>query len=146
MIKHCGLVLALFVITSAFADQQPTLSRYVAVGLHTQKAQKPLMDQQVLIHFPQSITSIQGALAYVLQFSGYRLLPQDFRTEAVHALLLQPLAEVDRQIGPLPLAALLASLVGESWQVVVDPLHRYVSFRLRPELADIQGAYHDKNH
>lgn len=85
--------------------------------------------------FPAGST-VGDAISQVLRHSGYRLPPTNARAPAFPVLFDLPLPAPLAHIGPVPLRAALGALVGEPWQPIVDPVHRYLSFELRPEYRD----------
>ena len=82
--------------------------------------------------FPDTVKTIGEAVEYTLQNTGYKLLPVLRSSASVRDLYNDPLPVYLRSIGPTSLVNALASLSGQAYQVVIDPVHRVVSYRLRP--------------
>lgn len=81
--------------------------------------------------FPDNIQTIGGAIRYTLQGTGYHLLPQSSSTKVVNRLYGYPLPIYLRSIGPMSLKNALLKLSGHTYQLVVDPVHRLITYRLR---------------
>ena len=108
-------------------------SRYVKTSTRITSYQMNLLDQTLSIRFPFSVKTISQALNYLLRFSGYSLVGKHSRSQAMNAILSQPLPEVLRHIDNTTLKASLLSLVGSDFQLLYDPVHRLVSFALKPQ-------------
>lgn len=130
----CALLLGLastMQLSSALADSNISIGRYVSVPNSAELGQMHLLQQQVQITFPQNMLSLKDAINFTLQFTGYHLVDDDHMSDAVQSLLNQPLPEVDRQLGPLSLKDALLTLSGNEFYVLVDPVHRLISFKMR---------------
>ncbi|MCG5526505.1 hypothetical protein LRB11_16500 [Ectothiorhodospira haloalkaliphila] len=132
--------LTTLVITATLGSTTAAASGDVRVGRYQTLAPIPTAEQVrplsviVDVRFPRrSVQTVGDAVRHLLPPSGFAL------ADAAHAdpyrpvLLNQPLPEVHRHLGPLPLDQALATLAGEAWQVSLDPVHRLVSFELRPD-------------
>lgn len=106
--------------------------RYTSVSTDPTEAQQDPLDVVITTHLPAHFKTVQEALAFLLERSGYRLAPHIAFDPATAQLLALPLPEVHRQLGPLRLQAALETLAGQAYVLVVDPVHRLVSFELRP--------------
>lgn len=81
--------------------------------------------------FPDTIKTIGEAVEYTLQNTGYKLLPVSSSTASVRDLYNDPLPVYLRSIGPTSLENALVSLSGQAYQLVIDPVHRLVTYKLR---------------
>ena len=94
----------------------------------------PTLDQQDLLamtaplRVPAGITTVGGAVEWVLEPSGYRLVAPDRLSTAVNDLLNLPLPAAHRHFEALPLKEVLSLLVGPAFLVVQDPVHRLIAF------------------
>lgn len=104
--------------------------RYTAVAQGASDAERDPLTQTVTLRFPAQVRTVRAAIEHALRGTGYRFA--DFDAGAASAPDL-PLPDVQRELGPLPLAEALAVLAGESWQTRVNPVTRVVSMNLRPE-------------
>src|SRR5690606_8537476 len=108
------------------------VGRYLSVANQPLPAQVDVFNQTLQVNFPESVTTVHGAIEYLLRFSGYALMPLSQQSHAVQRMLQSSLPEVDRHLGPIPLRQGLTVLVGEPFQLLMDPVHRLVAFRLKP--------------
>ncbi len=81
--------------------------------------------------FPYTVQTVGHALKHVLARSGYRLASLYASCPSVPTLLGWPLPAVHRTLGPMRLDEALGTLAGPAHYLVVDPVHRLVSFELR---------------
>lgn len=83
---------------------------------------------------PQSIDSVGETVEFLLARSGYTMAEQEVLSEEAKVLLNLPLPAVHRQLGPMTLDRALNTLSGEAFELVVDPVHRKVTFELSTKL------------
>lgn len=94
----------------------------------------PALDQQDLLaltaprQVPAAIVTVGGAVEWMLEPSGYRLVDADGLSTAVKDLLSLPLPDAHRQFEALPLKEVIALLVGPAFVLVQDPVHRLMTF------------------
>ncbi len=81
--------------------------------------------------FFYSVQTVGHALKQVLAHSGYRLASLAASCPSLPILLGWPLPAVHRTLGPMRLDEALGTLAGPAHYLVVDPVHRLVSFELR---------------
>ena len=123
----------------AHAESATLVGRYLAVPLQALPEQANLLDQTFQVRFSRDVCSVGDAIRYLLRFSGYRLVNTVLLSKTVQVLLLQPLPQVHRKLGPLSLQDGLLTLVGHPFDLVVDPVHRLVGFRLKPAFQSLYG-------
>ena len=102
--------------------------RYSLLQATPTEAQVELLATTVMIRFPQRIQTVGEAVHYLLQRSGYRLVPAEFIDPETAALLALPLPAVHRSLGPMTLRDALTTLAGPAFQLVQDPVHRLMTF------------------
>ena len=108
-------------------------SRYTISEAGLNQYQEDLLHQTVTMTFPQSrVHTIDAAVKYLLRFSGYQLVPQEAQPKQVQAILRQSLPESLRTLRNVTIEQGLSGLVGQPFQILYDPVHRLISFRLRP--------------
>jgi len=140
-IKFLTGVLLSFISMTCFSDDITDVSRYTTVKNQATRAQINPLLMTVQVHFPQSVQTIGEGMAYLLRYSGYALVDQTAMSEDAQQMLSQPLPIVDRSLGPLSLQDALEVLAGKHvFQLVQDPLHRKVSFKLLPEMREYHAA------
>lgn len=126
-------------ISATFANTVTPVGRYLSVENQTLPAQTNLLQQTFQVKFPPTVKTVGEAMQYLLRFSGYSLVNYKYLPSEAQALLIQPLPQVDRNIGPLNLQKGLITLAGEPFGLLVDPVHRLISLRLKPAY---QSIYH----
>lgn len=131
------LTVGLMVSSAAMAYQaganQTQMGRYLTVDNKPLVAQQDLLAQTIQTHFPQDVQTVGQAMAYLLRYSGYRLVDQSKMADSTHSMLNLQLPLVDREMGPMTLKAALETLAGSSFRLVKDPVHRMISFQLKPK-------------
>jgi type IV pili sensor histidine kinase/response regulator len=109
----------------------------VRVGRYSAIVPGPLLEQTdpfalpIRREFPLSVQTVGTALELVLAKSGYRLASLQASCPSLPALLAWPLPAVRRTLGPMRLDEALKALAGPAHRLVIDPVHRLVSFELR---------------
>jgi conjugative transfer region protein (TIGR03748 family) len=133
-IMIAGLLSTAFI---AQAESTTKVARYLAIQNQALPGQMNLLDQTFQVHFSRDVCTIGDAMRYLLRFSGYRLVNAAVLSKATQAVLLQPLPETDRKLGPMRLQAGLLTLVGQPFGLVIDPVHRLIGLRLKPAFQSI---------
>ena len=114
----------------AAADIPVRVGRYSTIAPTATAAQADLLQVVVRIRFPAQITTLRPAFEHLLERSGYRLAPAPATDPRLDVLMREPLPQVHRSLGPITLQRALETLAGPAWILVVDPVHRLVSFEL----------------
>ena len=100
--------------------------RYTLVSTEPTTEQRDLLAQIIDVNIPSSLSpSVQDAMHYVLQRSGYALCPD---TASVKVLFTRPLPAAHYRLGPIPLRSALQVLAGPAWQLTTDEVGRSVCF------------------
>ena len=100
--------------------------RYTLVSTEPTTEQRDLLAQIIEVNIPSSLTpSVQDALQYVLQRSGYSLCPD---AAAVKVLFTRSLPAAHYRLGPISLRSALQVLAGPAWQLKTDEVGRSVCF------------------
>ncbi|VVM69535.1 hypothetical protein PS673_01702 [Pseudomonas fluorescens] len=100
--------------------------RYTLVSTEPTMEQRDLLAQIIDVNIPSSLSpSVQDALQYVLQRSGYSLCPV---SASVKVLFTRPLPAAHYRLGPIPLRSALHVLAGPAWQLTTDEVGRSVCF------------------
>lgn len=113
---------------------ETAIDRYTAVAHEPTVEQVDLLQQNVHVQFPAAVRTTGEAIHYLLQPSGYQLVTTEEQA-AVTQFLAQPLPLAHRELGPLTLHDALHVITGEYLQLVIDPLHRLMTFHLHPDIA-----------
>ncbi|MGV8863012.1 MAG: PilL N-terminal domain-containing protein [Pseudomonas sp.] len=107
---------------------QPQLhyGRYTLVSTAPTPEQRDLLAQIIDVSIPSNLNpTVQDALQYVLQRSGYSLCPI---TASVKILFTRPLPAAHYQLGPIALRDALQVLAGPAWQLTVVEVSRSICF------------------
>ena len=112
------------------AEPSVRVGRYSTMAPVATPAQADLLQVVVRIRFPREIKTLGPAFEHLLERSGYRLARTSASDPRLATLMGAPLPEVQRRIGPITLQRALEALAGPAWILVIDPVHRLVSFEL----------------
>lgn len=100
--------------------------RYTLVSTEPTTEQRDLLAQIIDVSIPSNLNpSVQEAMHYVLQRSGYSLCPA---TDPVKVLFTRSLPAAHYRLGPIPLRSALQVLAGPGWQLTTDEVSRSVCF------------------
>ncbi|WP_431479997.1 PilL N-terminal domain-containing protein [Pseudomonas simiae] len=115
--------------TSTAEESHPTelrYGRYTLVSTEPTAEQRDLLAQIIDVSIPPNLNpSVQEAMHYVLQRSGYSLCPA---AEPAKILFTRPLPAAHYQLGPISLRNALQVLAGPAWQLTADEVSRSVCF------------------
>lgn len=118
--------------------------RYTLISTEPTTAQRDLLAQIIDVSIPSSLSpSVQDALQYVLQRSGYSLCPA---SAAVKVLFTRPLPAAHYRLGPIPLRSALQVLAGPAWQLTTDEVSRSVCFEQQKADVSIVRATPGSSH
>ena len=114
---------------STAEESHPTelrYGRYTLVSTEPATEQRNLLAQIVDVSIPSNLNpSVQEAMHYVLQRSGYSLCPAE---EPVKILFTRPLPAAHYRLGPISLRSALQVLAGPAWQLTTNEVSRSVCF------------------
>ena len=139
--KTILIALASLAIASQCYAASTQVGRYLTVSNKPQLYQRDPLQQTFALTFPGRITTVGSAIRYILTKTGYSVLPHKYRNKTVNVLLKQKLPLGDRHLGSTTVIEGLAALAGNSYQVLVDPEHRYISFILKPKYMSLYSTY-----
>lgn len=128
--------IALLAGNSSFSEGVTQAGRYSTVENKALVSQiNPLLAVQQ-VHFSPEIHTVGDAVHHWLLFSGFSLVDDKEQQDALKTVLLKPLPQVVRNLGPLSVKDGLEVLIGKDiFKLSVDPLNRRVAFRLSPKYA-----------
>ena len=104
------------------------VARYSVIRPRPSSGQQDLLAVAVPLRVPDEITTVGGAVEWVIRDSGYRLAASDRLSAGVQDMLALPLPKAHRQFQPLPLKAVITLLAGPAFVPVHDPVHRLLAF------------------
>lgn len=122
-----------FLSPSAYANNNNSntiIGRYLDVSNQPSAHQQDLLNQTFQMRFPPFVKTVGNAMNYLLQMSGYSLVSTNLLIPSVKQLMLLPLPESHCMLGPLTVKEGLLTLAGKPFGLLVDPVHRLISFRL----------------
>jgi conjugative transfer region protein (TIGR03748 family) len=128
----------------ALTNQNHTqIGRYTTVDNKPSAAQVNPLLAVGQYKFSSGIRTVGDAVKQVLSTTGYRLAEKHkINTDAASVLKL-PLPLVDRQLGPLSVKTTINVLMGEEvFDLHIDPLHRVINFRVKPNMTKLMRAHH----
>lgn len=100
--------------------------RYTLVSTEPSTEQRDLLAQIIDVSIPSNLNpSVQEAMHYVLQRSGYSLCPA---ADPVRVLFTRSLPAAHYRLGPISLRSALQVLAGPAWQLTTDDVSRSVCF------------------
>ncbi|WP_053184504.1 PilL N-terminal domain-containing protein [Pseudomonas thivervalensis] len=118
--------------------------RYTRVSTEPTTEQRNLLAQIVDVSIPSNLNpSVQEAMHYVLQRSGYSLCPA---AEPVKILFTRPLPAAHYRLGPISLRNALQVLAGPAWQLTIDEVSRSVCFERQKNDAAVVRLAHSVPH
>jgi type IV pili sensor histidine kinase/response regulator len=142
--KNKTILLGVFMVLPLLAqaslvdtNNQIQAGRYLTVPNTPKSSQANPLQETFSITFPDSVNTIGDAMNYVLSNTSYQLLSEKNRNLEFQELLKQQLPVADRQLGPITVQNGLLALAGDSYLMLVDPKHRYISFTLKPKFANL---------
>lgn len=134
-IKIILLILSFSLASTVIASTQ--VGRYLTVDNNVSSSQADPLQQKFQISFPASIQTVGDAIRFILINTGYQLVAVDRQKNMVEQLLVQPLPLSVRTLGPTTVQLGLQALAGNVYQLVIDPAHRLVTFRLKTKYQTI---------
>ena len=112
-----------------------TVGRYLTANTRATQPQKNPLLATVTVKLPESVQTVGQGIVFVLNGTGYHIVPKANRTQEVTNLLTQKLPTFDRTLGPITVVQALSALGGEATQVLIDPQYRLISYIIRPQFA-----------
>lgn len=116
--------------SKALALSEIHVDRYLKTAEHPSVGQADLLAQRIYIRFSARTRTVGDAMRQLLNPTGYRLI-ESHLPSYIRYMLQRPLPKVHRELGPLNLQEALMTLSGNTFTLLVDPVHRLVSFELK---------------
>jgi FimV-like protein len=120
-------------VLAALPDDLQRVGRYSTRGSIMTPVPTDPMTTAIEVEFPPIIQTLHQALQHLLASSGYRLASTDASCPTFPSLLAWPLPAMHRRFRAERLDSVLQTLAGPAHVLVLDPVHRLVSFELRAE-------------
>lgn len=126
---------AITVQTQPLAHGVLQTGRYETTSIGASPSQINPLLTVATFRFAPEVQNIGEALHQVLQYSGYALANSS--SPDIADTLNQPLPWSLRVLGPIQIQDALTVLMGQNvYNLVIDPLHRLVSFEVKPNIAN----------
>lgn len=150
--RYVFLILFIYTYLTPYASASPSpqpadasgtagelrVGRYTFIEPGADTDQLDILSVVVSDTFPKRVDTVGEALEVILANSGYRLAPDYAACPSMAEVKSWPLPRVHRDFGPIQLIDALTMLVGtETHTLVVDPVHRLVSFEATPRYREI---------
>lgn len=127
--------LNMMVCFPGLASPQVGTGRYSSTSVGPTIAQRNPLMAIGQWQFAPAVHTVGKAITQVLMNTGYTLVPPAQQSVAVKDTLTKPLPLPDRKLGPMRVQTALRVLMGMSvFQLIVDPLHRLVNFKVKPTI------------
>lgn len=122
--------------TTDTVDSRILESRYLTVQLGPEVAKTDLLKSIVDLRVPEKITTVGGALDYLLRPYGFQLddsheVGERPEADEQNLLLVLTLPEPHRNLGSMTLMDALTTLGGQSFRPLINPVKRSVRYQLR---------------
>ncbi len=122
--------------TTDTVDSRILESRYLSVPMGPESAQTDLLKSIVDLRVPEKITTVGGALDYLLRPYGFQLddsheADEQPEADEQYLLLVLTLPEPHRNLGSMTLMDALTTLGGKSFRPLINPVKRTVRYQLR---------------
>lgn len=125
-------VLLVLMTVSAQASNETHFARYLTVQNVVDDSYG--LNKKVTLVFPENIHTIGQAVVSVLGQSDYSLLPDTQTNTDINELYKKPLTENLRSMGDTTLKNGLLSLSGRAYQLVLDPEHKLLTYKIRNKI------------
>ena len=104
------------------------IARYSVLQPSRTLEQQDLLAVVAPLRVPEEIDTVGGAVEWVLNLSGYRVVSSDQLSVEVKDMLDLPLPNAHRRFEALPKKDIISLLVGPAFVLVHDPDHRLMTF------------------
>ncbi|WP_287018164.1 FimV/HubP family polar landmark protein [Cycloclasticus sp.] len=122
--------------TTDTTDSRILESRYISAQVGPEDAQTDLLKSIIDIQVPEQITTVGGALDYLLRPYGFQLdvsheVDEQPEVDEQYLLLVLTLPEPHRKLESMTLMDALITLGGKSFRPLINPVKRSVRYQLR---------------
>lgn len=124
-----AIMLSLGATNCAMAEQgKHMLSRYTSINTAPSRDQSNPLLTVVSFAFPPSVKTVGQAINYTLEQTGYSLVDASDMPEQAKIMMTLPLPNVQRKFQYVEVKSALASLAGDAFRMLVDPIRRQITF------------------
>lgn len=114
--------------TAATPEDRYAISRYTTINTTPEVRQSNPLLTVVSFSFPPTVETVGQAINYTIQQTGYTLAEMSNLPESTKVMLTLPLPSVQRKFSYVTVQAALKTLAGDAFLLLVDPVHRVVTF------------------
>ena len=93
-----------------------------------------LLDQNISIKFGADVKTINDAINTILTNTGYKLTKADKQDQYTQAMLSNNFPATQKSINNASLRQSLLALTGNNFDMIVDPIHRIIDFKIKPSV------------
>jgi hypothetical protein len=93
-----------------------------------------LLDQNISIKFGSHVVTIDDAIDKLLLNSGYKLAGINNQDQYTQAMLANKFPATQKSITNASLRQSLLALTGNNFDMIVDPIHRIISLKIKPSV------------
>ena len=135
MIKIIVIQIFIFtlMVSMSSSAQMIEIDRYTLMSPEPQAEELDPLSVNVELAFPPNIITVEDAVVFVLENSGWVLAVNESSDNSLSLTLDRPLPKVHRRLSFMPLRSVLQVLVGQYYVPVEDPLRRIYTFDLKDE-------------
>ena len=117
--------------------KETQISRYTFQEEVIPENKVDLLQQNITISFSPNVTTVGMALEQLLGNTGLKLQKAQDQDKYTHAMLANNLPATQRVIENASLKQALLALTGDKFDIVVDPINRIISFKIKPTVLAI---------
>ena len=138
IVKYVGAALITLSGSVSYASiSYSGFGRYMSVTSQSSSNDSFGLNSTVQREFPPNTKTVGEAIRLTLKGTGYRLLEGNQASNSAKKLYALPLPVYLKEIGPMPLKMALIKLSGATYQLIVDPVHRLVTYKVRKTYASL---------
>ena len=116
---------------SMCVNAQTQVGRYLTVPGSLTVEQVSPFQQTFQMILPNSVQTIGAAIRLIISNTGYQLLSRDASDSTIGQLMDKPVPLAMRNIQSSTVKNVLLGFVGEPFQLVIDPVHKIITFKLK---------------
>ena len=134
-IASCALIIS----GNSIASEYTQTNRYTKIENIVSHAQANPLKVIVNTNLPQSVVSVRDAVQFLLSRSGYVLASDSVLPDEAVTMLGLELPAIQRTIEHVTLDKTLAMLAGDAFDLVIDPIHRKIGFKVKSDIKSLYG-------
>ena len=138
MIKKGMLIVFLIGVTAAYAKNSEQINRYGWEKSRPPASHLALFKSTVKGLDLRRSETVYDALQSILPLIGYKLADFEVSDPQTPYLLDSklPISLTAKRLEKTSLISIIQAAIGHEWTIVIDPVHRLISFELQPDVAE----------